>query len=66
MDHWELLAGIVASTVANFCAHPPKKPYAPRDFMPGSRSEKVPRRNKKAEAAKLRAFLMSQVKLKNA
>ena len=32
-QHQELMAGVVASTVANFSAHPPRNPLAAEDFM---------------------------------
>lgn len=47
-DHFEpigearadLRAGIVASTVANFAANPPRKPAKPVDYMPFAHSFK--------------------------
>lgn len=36
----ELLAGIIAATIANHSFSPPNKPYAPGDFMPSQLAEK--------------------------
>ena len=37
----ELLMGIQTSVLANHSMSPPKKPYAPHDFMPSKQKEKV-------------------------
>lgn len=67
-DHQELLAGIVASTIANHSFCPPKKPLAPGDFMPSQwakrearQAERPKRSNRKAIANNVRCFLMARV-----
>jgi hypothetical protein len=66
-EHLELLAGIVAATVANYGFAPPKKALAPADFMP---SQQKARRQQKHETAagnreliaqNIRCFLKAQL-----
>jgi hypothetical protein len=66
-QHQELLAGIIAATVANHSFAPPKKALAPADFMPSQWKRKAERRRKPDQlerqqiADNVRAFLMGRV-----
>jgi hypothetical protein len=60
VEHQEMLAGIIASTVANWSMGSPKKPLRHIDFMPSQwmKEPAEPRKrrvNHKALAAKVRA-----------
>ena len=66
--HQELLAGIVAATVANHSFAPPKQAAAPGDFMPSEwqrRHERPARLNRRAVADQVRCFLKARVGLEH-
>lgn len=59
-EHYELLAGIIASAVANWSFHAPKESLKPRDFMPSRLASERPERNRlnrRAIAAQVRFAL---------
>ncbi len=57
----ELLAGVIASTTANYSMSAPKEPCAPSDFMPSRIGKKKPAADldDNALAAMINASLMS-------
>jgi hypothetical protein len=56
LTHSELLTGIIASTVANYSFHPPKKPHVPSEFMPSQQADKpAPKRTRKLSAKQMAA-----------
>ena len=60
VEHTELLAGIIASTVANWSMHTPKEALRPRDYMPsryGASRPKRPKVNRKLVAEQVRFAL---------
>lgn len=67
-EHQELLAGIVASTIANHSLNPPNHPASPADYMPTQAAKKraVPKQriNRKRIAQNVRNFLTAQLKVK--
>jgi hypothetical protein len=63
-EHQELLAGIVASTMANFSMGGVKKPLTPADFMPcmwAKRKPKKERISRKRIAQGIRNFFQAQI-----
>lgn len=69
--HNELLAGIVAATIANHSFAPPKRALSPGDFMPSEWARKAERKRKpkldrKHIAENVRAFLMGRVEAQEA
>jgi hypothetical protein len=64
VEHQELLAGTVASAVANWSMKSPKEPLCAADFMPSRRDrekEKPRRVNRRRVATRVRAFLAAQI-----
>ena len=67
--HNELLAGIIASTVANFSPYPPKKPLSAAVFMPSEQANKPAkakrrtRKDREATASIVRAMLTARANL---
>jgi hypothetical protein len=64
VEHEELLAGIIASTAANFSFCTPKKALTPADFMPSKWSQKKPKKkrtNRKQIAHSIGMFLRAAV-----
>ena len=68
IQRFELLAGIIASTIVNHSFSPPKKAVSPGDFMPSEWSHRVqmqeprpPRLNRKRVAQNVRFFLMRRI-----
>jgi hypothetical protein len=64
-DHEELLAGIIASTLANYSFAGVKKPLVPADFMPSQWAKKKPKKerpNRKRIAQNIRNFMQAQVR----
>jgi hypothetical protein len=57
----ELMTGIIASTMANWSMHPPKKALSPSDFMPSRESAEKPvrarRTNTKQVVSDIRAWV---------
>ncbi len=55
VEHTEMLAGIISSTVANWSMGSPKKPLSHTDFMPSQWAKEKPIRHRKPTAKQLAA-----------
>jgi len=63
VEHQELLAGIIASTVANWSMGAPKRPLCPADYMPSRSGDQKPERiNRKRIADQVRSALGAYTK----